>query len=78
MKMVVFWAVVPCSLVQSVLQTVQRNIPEDNHLYNLTGVLYGCETWSLTLRIDDALRMFDNTVVLRGIFGSKSEEITGG
>ena len=39
-------------------------------------VLYGCETWSLTLREDRRLRVFEN-MVLRGIFGPKRDEITG-
>jgi len=36
-------------------------------------VLYGCETWSLTLRDEHRLRVFENGV-LRGIFGPKREE----
>ena len=39
-------------------------------------VLYGCETWSLTLRERRCLRVFENRV-LRGIFGAKREEVTG-
>jgi hypothetical protein len=39
-------------------------------------VLYGCETWSLTLREEHRLRVFENRV-LRGIFGPKREEVTG-
>ena len=39
-------------------------------------VLYGCETWSLTLREERRLRVFENRV-LRGIFGPKRGEITG-
>jgi hypothetical protein len=35
-------------------------------------VLYGCETWSLTLREEHRLRVFENRV-LRRIFGPKSE-----
>jgi len=35
-------------------------------------VLYGCETWSLTLRDKRRLRVYENRV-LRGIFGSKRE-----
>jgi len=38
--------------------------------------LYGCETWSLTLREEHKLRVFENSV-LRGIFGSKEHEVTG-
>ena len=36
----------------------------------LAVVLYGCETWSLTLREERTLRMFENRVLTR-IFGSK-------
>jgi hypothetical protein len=43
----------------------------------LPVVLYGCETWSLTLREEHRLRMFENRV-LRRIFGPKRDEVTGG
>ena len=39
-------------------------------------VLYGCETWSLTLREEHRLRVFENRV-LRGIFGLKRDGVTG-
>jgi len=39
-------------------------------------VLYGCETWSLTLSEGHRLRVFEN-VVLRRIFGLKKDEVTG-
>jgi hypothetical protein len=42
----------------------------------LPADLYGCETWSLTLREEHRLREFENRV-LRRIFGSKRDEITG-
>jgi hypothetical protein len=38
-------------------------------------VLYGCETWSVTLREEHRLRMFENRV-LRGIFGPNGDEVT--
>jgi len=38
--------------------------------------LYGCETWSLTLREEHRLRVFENGV-LRRIFGPKKDEVTG-
>ena len=41
----------------------------------LPVVLYGCETWSLTLREERRLRVFENRV-LRRVFGSKRDEIT--
>jgi hypothetical protein len=40
-------------------------------------VLYGCETWSLTLREERRLRVFENRV-LRRIFGPERDEVTGG
>jgi hypothetical protein len=39
--------------------------------------LYGCETWSLTLREEHRLKVFENRV-LRRIFGLKRDEVTGG
>jgi hypothetical protein len=43
----------------------------------LPVVLYGCETWSLTLREEHRLRAFEDRV-LRRIFGLKRDEVTGG
>jgi hypothetical protein len=40
----------------------------------LPVVLYGCETWSLTLREEHSLRVFENRV-LRGTFGLKRDEV---
>jgi len=42
----------------------------------LPVVLYRCETWSLTLREERKLRVFEN-MVLRRIFGPRREEVTG-
>ena len=36
--------------------------------------LYGCESWSLTLRVERRLRVFENRV-LRRIFGPKGDEV---
>ena len=44
------------------------------HLYRL--VLYWCETWSLTLREERRLRVFENRV-LRRVFEPKRDEVTG-
>jgi hypothetical protein len=49
--------------------TIYRNII-------LLVVLYGCETWSLTLREERRLRVFENRV-LRRVFGPKRDEVTG-
>jgi hypothetical protein len=38
-------------------------------------VLYGCETWSLTLREERRLRVFENRVLSR-IFGPKRDDVT--
>ena len=42
----------------------------------LPVVLYGCETWSLTLREERRLRVFENRL-LRRVFGPKRDEIIG-
>jgi len=42
----------------------------------LRVVLYGCETWSLTFREECRLKVFEDRV-LRRIFGSKRDEVTG-
>jgi hypothetical protein len=42
----------------------------------LPVVLYRCETWSLMLREEHRLRVFENRV-LRRIFGSKRDDVTG-
>jgi len=41
----------------------------------LPVVLYGCETWSLTLREERRLGVFENRM-LRRIFGPKRDEVT--
>ena len=48
-------------------------------IYRITSlpvVLYGCETWSPTLREELRLRLFENRV-LRRIFGPERDEVTG-
>jgi len=42
----------------------------------LLAVLYGCETWSLILKEERRLRVFENRV-LRRVFGPKRVEVTG-
>jgi len=49
--------------------TIKRNII-------LTAVLYGCETWSITLREERRITAFENRV-LRKIFGPMRDEVTG-
>ena len=41
----------------------------------LPVVLYGCKTWSITLREERRLRVFENRV-LRRIFGPRRDEVT--
>ena len=42
----------------------------------LPVVLYGCEAWSLTMREERRLRVFENRV-LRRVFGPKRDEVIG-
>jgi hypothetical protein len=42
----------------------------------LPVVLYGCEIWSLMLREEHILKVFENRV-LRRIFGPKRDDVTG-
>jgi hypothetical protein len=42
----------------------------------LPVVLYGCETWSITLREERRLRVFENRV-FRSVFGPKKDDVTG-
>ena len=52
---------------------------KDQDIYRtiiLSIVLYGCETWSLTLREERKLRVFEN-MVLRRLFEPRRDEVTG-
>ena len=52
---------------------------KDQYIYKniiLPVVLYGCETWSLILREERKLMVFEN-MVLRIIFGPRKDEVTG-
>ena len=42
----------------------------------LPAIVYGCETWSITLMEERRLRVFENGL-LRRIFGPKSDKVTG-
>jgi hypothetical protein len=66
-------------LVQSLLSSrlLSRNLKIKIYkTVTLPVVLYGCETWSVTLREEHRLRVFENRV-LRRIFGHKRDEVTG-
>jgi hypothetical protein len=43
----------------------------------LPVVLYGCETWSLTIREEHRLKVLEKRV-LRRMFGPKRDEVAGG
>jgi hypothetical protein len=65
------------NLVSSTL--LHKNLKIKIYAYRtviLPVVLYGCENWSLALREDRRPRIFENRV-LRRIFGSKKDEVTG-
>jgi hypothetical protein len=65
--------------VQSLLSSrlLSRNVKVKIHkTIILPVVLYGCETWSLMLRDEHKLRVFENRV-LRRIFVRKRDEVTG-
>jgi hypothetical protein len=66
----IFWCRIFCPPVcyPKIWIQVYRNI--------ILTVLYGCETWLLTLREERRLRVFENRV-LRRIFGLKRDEVTG-
>ena len=55
--------------IQNIKITIYRTII-------LYVVLYGCETWSLLLREECRLKVFEKRV-LREIFGPKRDEVTG-
>ena len=62
----------------SVIQVAVQNLKIKIRVYRtiiLPVVLYGCETWSLTLREEGRLRVFENRV-LRRICGPKRDEVT--
>jgi hypothetical protein len=65
------------SVQSSVFRLLSRNLKVE--IYKTTilpVVLYGCETWSVTLREVYRLRVFENRV-RRRIFGPKRDEVTG-
>jgi hypothetical protein len=49
-------------------------LTDQNSTIILPVVLYGCETWSLTLREERRLRVSEN-MVLRRVFGPKKDEV---
>jgi hypothetical protein len=66
-------------LVQNLLSShlLYKNIKLRIYKTAILPILYGRETWSLTLREKHKLRVFENRV-LRRIFGPTRDEVTGG
>jgi hypothetical protein len=66
-----------CHSVQNLLSSCSLSKNLNIKVYKTTMlpvVSYGCGTWSLTLREEHRLRVFENRV-LRRIFGPKREEV---
>jgi hypothetical protein len=59
------------------LHVVSKHRDSNVQTITLPFVLYGYETWSLTLREENWLRVFENRV-LREIFGTKRDKVTMG
>jgi hypothetical protein len=67
-----------CHSVQNLLSSsfLSRHIKIKIYRHvNVPVVLYGCETWSVTLRDKRRLRVFENRVLKRQ-FGTKRDEVT--
>jgi hypothetical protein len=54
---------------------IQKFKDQDIEKYNFAVILYGFEAWSLTLREERRLKVFENRV-LRRVFGPKRDEVT--
>ena len=69
-----------CHSVQNLLSSrlLSKNLKIKTYVRTiiLPVVLYGCETWSLTLQEERKLRVFEN-MVLRRIFGPRRDEVMG-
>jgi hypothetical protein len=66
---------IACAGLQNQRKQINNN-NNNNNLSRIWTVLYGRETWSLTLREERRLRVFENRV-LRRILGPKRDEVTG-
>ena len=53
--------------------TIEKYKDQDIQTYNFACFLYGCEGWSLRLRVERRLRVFENRVMR--IFGPKGDEV---
>jgi hypothetical protein len=67
-----------CHSVQNVWcsRLLSKNIKNTVYKTIILPVVYRCETWSLTLRDEHRLRVFENRV-LRRKYGPKKDEVTG-
>ena len=68
-----------CHSVQNLLSSTLLSKNVQIKVYRTTillVVLYGCKTWSLTLREECGLRVFENRVLMM-IFGLRGDEVTG-
>ena len=63
-----------CTLLLGIF--ISTSVHVSGNYVILPVVLYGCETWALTLREERTLRVFEN-MVLRRIFGPRRDEVTG-
>jgi hypothetical protein len=55
---------------------LSKNLKSKIYRTKILPVLYGCEAWSVTLREERWLRVFENRV-LRNLFGPKRNEVAG-
>ena len=62
--------------IQGYTLASKKNCFKMHRIIILPVVLHGCETWSLTLREERRLRVFENRVPRR-IFGPGRDEVTG-
>ena len=68
-----------CHSVQNLLSSILPSKNSKIKIYRtiiLPVVLYGYQTWSLTMREERRLRVFENRV-LRRMFWCKRDEVTG-
>jgi hypothetical protein len=71
-----YWeCLLPCSVDSFFFRLLSKNVRLKYTKLILPVVLYECETWSVTLREERTLRVFENRV-LRRIFGHKRKKVT--
>jgi hypothetical protein len=64
------------SVVLVTRENKTRKTSDDAKTIIAISLVVGCETWSLRLREEHRLRVFENRV-LRRIFGPKRDDVTG-